>query len=156
MKAALARSARLETSLTEMKSRLQQTESERVPMELIYGLVALVLASLLAVASLWRRLRRLQADRGEWWRHSAMAQTEPAADLDRSLAPILPVTAAAAAVPSQPLPDAVQPAPMPAPLPTPGPGAPSAGPAQAGAEPSLDLDNLIDFDPSQGKQPPSS
>ena len=156
MKAALARSARLETSLTEMKSRLQQTESERVPMELIYGLVALVLASLLAVASLWRRLRRLQADRGEWWRHSTVAQTEPAADLDRPLASILPVTAAAAPVPSQPLPDAVQPVPMPAPLPTPGPGAPSAEPAQAGAEPSLDLDNLIDFDPSQGKQPPSS
>ena len=160
MKAALARSARLETSLTEMKSRLQQTESERVPMELIYGLVALVLASLLAVASLWRRLRRLQADRGEWWRHSAMAQTEPAADLERPLASILPVTAAAAAaaVPSQPLPDAVQPVsvPMPAPLPTQGPGAPSAEPAQAGAEPSLDLDNLIEFDPSQGKQPPSS
>ena len=158
MKAALARSARLETNLTEMKSRLQQTESERVPMELIYGLVALVLASLLAVASLWRRLRRLQADRGEWWRHSAMAQTEPAADLERPLASILPVTAAAAAVPSQPLPDAVQPVPvpMPAPLPTQGPGAQSAESAQAGAEPSLDLDNLIDFDPNQGKQPPSS
>ena len=156
MKAALARSARLETSLTEMKSRLQQTESERVPMELIYGLVALVLASLLAVASLWRRLRRLQADRGEWWRHSAMAQTEPAADLERPLASILPVAAAAAPVPSQPLPEAVQPVPMPAPLPTQGPGTPSAEPAQAGAEPSLDLDNLIDFDPSQGKQPPSS
>jgi hypothetical protein len=156
MKAALARSARLETSLTEMKSRLQQTESERVPMELIYGLVALVLASLLAVASLWRRLRRLQADRGEWWRHSAMAQTEPAADLERPLASILPVAAAAAPVPSQPLPEAVQPVPMPAPLPTQGPGTPSAEPAQAGAEPSLDLDNLIEFDPSQGKQPPSS
>jgi hypothetical protein len=156
MKAALARSARLETSLTEMKSRLQQTESERVPMELIYGLVALVLASLLAVASLWRRLRRLQADRGEWWRHSAMAQTEPAADLERPLASILPAAAAAAPVPSQPLPEAVQPVPMPAPLPTQGPGTPSAEPAQAGAEPSLDLDNLIEFDPSQGKQPPSS
>ena len=161
MKAALARSARLETSLTEMKSRLQQTESERVPMELTYGLVALVLGSLLAVASLWRRLRRLQADRGEWWRHSAVAQTEPAADLDRHLAPTLVVAAAVAAVPSPPLPDAaqpepVQPLPMPAQLPMQDPAAPSAESAQAGAEPSLDLDNLIDFDPSQGKQPPSS
>ncbi len=168
MKAALARSARLEASLTDMKSRLQQAESQSWPSELLYGLVALVLASLLAVALLWARLRRLQADRGEWWSHSVMTQTEPAADLDRSMPPIMTPSLAAAttAVASQP-----SPAPAPAsvqsvegqPEPIQAATEPAqesvanlAEPAVAGAEPSLDLDNLIDFDPSQGKQRPAA
>ena len=166
MKAALARSARLEASLTDMKSRLQQAESQSWPSELLYGLVALVLASLLAVALLWARLRRLQADRGEWWSHSVMNQAEPAADLDRSMAPSMTPTlaVAAAALASQPSPapasvqsvegqpDPIQAATEPAQESV----ANLAEPAVAGAEPSLDLDNLIDFDPSQGKQPPAA
>jgi hypothetical protein len=166
MKAALARSARLEASLTDMKTRLQQAESERWPSELLYGLGALVLASLTAVALLWARLRRLQADRGEWWSHSVMNQAEPAADLDRSMVPSMTPTlaVAAAAVASQPSPAPasvqsvdVQPEPAQAETePAQDPVANSAEPALAGAEPSLDLDNLIDFDPSQGKQPPAA
>jgi hypothetical protein len=168
MKAALSRSARLETSLAEMKSRLQQAESQSWPSELLYGLVALVLASLLAVALLWARLRRLQADRGEWWSHSVMTQTEPAADLDRSMPPIMTPSLAAAttAVANQsspaPAPASVQsvegqPEPIQAATePAQESVANLAEPAVAGAEPSLDLDNLIDFDPSQGKQPPAA
>ena len=168
MKAALARSARLEASLTDMKTRLQQAESERWPLELLYGLVALVLVSLTAVALLWARLRRLQAERGEWWSHSVMNQAEPAADLDRTMAPSMAPTlaptlaVAAAAVASQPSPAPasvqsvdVQAEPAQAVTePTQDPVANLAEPALTGAEPSLDLDNLIDFDPSQGKKPP--
>jgi hypothetical protein len=175
MKAALARSVRLEASLSDMKSRLQQAESDRWPSALLYGLVVLVLSCLLAIGWLWSRLRRLQAERDDGWRFSVMNQAEPTAELDRSKAPTMTptmtstmavATAATDAAASQPSPAPasasvsvqsvdVQPEPVrdgtepmqhhPAPL---------AAPAPAAAEPSLNLDNLIDFDPSQGKQPP--
>ena len=166
MKAALARSARLETSLTDMKSRLQQAESDRWPSELLYGLVALVLTCLLAVGWLWSRLRRLQAERGDWWSRSVMNEAEPTADLERSMAPTMTPTLAVATfvVASQPSPAPasvqsvdVQPEPAQAVTePTQDPVATLAEPALAGAEPSLDLDNLIDFEPSQVKQPPAA
>jgi hypothetical protein len=167
VKVALARSAGLETSLTDMKSRLQKAESERWPAELLYGLFVLVLACLLAVGWLWNRLRRLQAERGDWWSQSDMPQTDPAADLDRSqaptMAPTLAVTAAAVApvtshpspAPASAQPVEVQPETVRT-EPTQDHTAPLSEPAAAGAEPSLDLDNLIDFDPSQGKQPPAA
>ena len=143
-----------------MKSRLQQAESERWPSELLYGLLVLVLTCLLAMGWLWNRLRRLQAQDGDLWRHSVMTQTEPAAELDRSKAPNMAVASAAAAVSIQPSPAPVQPVEVQSEPgrtePTQDYAAPVAEPAPAGAEPSLDLDNLIDFDPSQGKQPPAA
>ena len=158
--AALARSARLETSLTDMNTRLQQAESQRWPSELLYGLVVLVLACLLSVGWLWNRLRRLQAERGGMWRHSVMNQTDPAADLDQPTAPAFAVAAAVSSRPSS-VPESVhsvefQPEPL-----YPGTdrsrdgAAPLTEPALAAAELSLDLDNLIDFESSQVKKPPA-
>ncbi len=173
MKAALARSVRLEASLSDMKSRLQQAESDRWPSALLYALVVLVLSCLLAVGWLWSRLRRLQTERDDGWRFSVMNQAEPAAKLDRSMTPTMTPTMAVATAATDAA--ASQPSPAPAPAsasvsvqsvdvqpepvrhgtePMQHHPAPLAAPAPAAAEPSLNLDNLIDFDPSQGKQPP--
>ena len=157
--AALARSARLETSLTDMNTRLQQAESQRWPSELLYGLVVLLLACLLSVGWLWTRLRRLQAERGGWWSHSVMNQTDPAADLDQPTASAFAVAAAVSSRPS-PVPESVhsvefQPEPLyPGTDPSQDRAAPLTEPALAAAELSLDLDNLIDFESSQVKKPP--
>jgi hypothetical protein len=160
MKAALALAARLETSLTDMNNRLQQAESQRWPSGLMYGLVVMVFACLLAVGWLWNRLRRLQAERGDWWNHSVSPQNDRAVDLDRSVAPTM---AGAATVSSQasPLTESVQsfelqPEPFyPGTDPSQDRAAPLTEPTLAAAELSLDLDNLIDFDSSQGKKPPA-
>jgi multidrug resistance efflux pump len=159
--AALARSARLEASLTDMNTRLQQAESQRWPSELLYGLVVLVLACLLSVGWLWNRLRRLQAERGGLWRHSVMNQTNPAADLDQPRASSFAVAAAVSSQAS-PLTESVQSFELqrepfyPGTDPSQDRAAPLTEPTLAAAELSLDLDNLIDFDSSQGKKPPVS
>jgi hypothetical protein len=159
--AALARSARLEASLTDMNTRLQQAESQRWPSELLYGLVVLVLACLLSVGWLWNRLRRLQAERGGLWRHSVMNQTDPAADLDQPRASSFAVAAAVSSQAS-PLTESVQSFELqrepfyPGTDPSQDRAAPLTEPTLAAAELSLDLDNLIDFDSSQGKKPPVS
>lgn len=160
MKAALALAARLETSLTDMNNRLQQAESQRWPSGLMYGLVVMVFACLLAVGWLWNRLRRLQADHGDWWNHSVSPQNDRAVDLDRSMAPTM---AGAATVSSQasPLTESVQSFELqsepfhPGIDPSQDRAAPLREPALAVADLSLDLDNLIDFDSSQGKKPPA-
>jgi hypothetical protein len=56
-----------ERSLAELKVRLQQAETERFPAMLIYGLGALVLLCLLAVAWFWSRQRRGWAAGDQWW-----------------------------------------------------------------------------------------
>lgn len=68
VKALLALSAKNNASLVDLKTRLQQAESERFPGGWFYGLIALVLACLAAVALLWHRQRRLPADGDDWWR----------------------------------------------------------------------------------------
>ena len=160
MKAALAHAARLETSLTDMNTRLQQAESQRWPSGLMYGLVVMLFACLLAVGWLWNRLRRLQAERGDWWNHSVSPQNDRAVDLDRSMAPTM---AGAATVSSQPSPvpesfqsAEFQPEPFyPGTDPSQDRAAPLTEPTLAAAELSLDLDNLIDFESSQVKKPPA-
>ena len=160
MKAALAHAARLETSLTDMNTRLQQAESQRWPSGLMYGLVVMVFTCLLAVGWLWNRLRRLQAERGDWWNHSVSPQNDRAADLDRSMAPTM---AGAATVSSQPSPltESVQSFELqrepfyPGTDPSQDRAAPLTEPTLAAAELSLDLDNLIDFESSQVKKPPA-
>lgn len=81
VKAGLALAAKNEVSLIDLKARLQKAESERFPSGLLYGLIALVLACLAAVAFLWHRQRRVPADDDAWWNGAtatpASAPTEP-------------------------------------------------------------------------------
>jgi pilus assembly protein FimV len=58
-----------------LKQRLQQAESERFPVAVLYGLLALVLASLTAVAYLWNRQRRLPVSNEDWWNAAAPPQS---------------------------------------------------------------------------------
>ena len=67
VKALLALAAKNEASLADLKARLQLAEAERFPSGVIYGLVALVFASLAAVAWLWRRQRQLLPGGDAWW-----------------------------------------------------------------------------------------
>jgi pilus assembly protein FimV len=57
VKALLALAAKNEASLADLKARLQQAESERLPSTLFYGLLALFLAALAALG-IWSRRRR--------------------------------------------------------------------------------------------------
>lgn len=81
VKAGLALAAKNEASLVDLKARLQKAESERFPSGLLYGLIALVLACLAAVAFLWHRQRRVPADDDAWWNGAtatpASVPTEP-------------------------------------------------------------------------------
>lgn len=67
VKALLALAAKNEASLVDLKARLQKAESERFPGGLIYGLIAMVLACLAALAFLWTRQRRVHVDGDDWW-----------------------------------------------------------------------------------------
>ena len=71
VKAGLALAAKNEASLTDLKTRLQKAESDQYPAVLLYGLIALVLACLAAVAFLWNRQRHSQTDGSDWWSASA-------------------------------------------------------------------------------------
>lgn len=141
MKAVQALAARQEAGL---QARLNKAEAERFPVEVLYALVALVLACLTAVGWLWRRLRRLQADSGEWWSNSVM--TQPAAFANSEVAS--PVTAASlaqnlsghstrAGEVSELAPSAL----------------PSGVPPTADFQ-ATDLTNLVDFDLNQSRQAP--
>lgn len=55
VRALLEQAAKNEASLTAMRERMEKAESERVPMGVVYGLVALVLACLGGLAFLWTR-----------------------------------------------------------------------------------------------------
>lgn len=67
VKALLALAAKNEASLLDLKTRLYKAESDRFPASVIYGLIALVLACVAALASLWNRQRRVQAGDNDWW-----------------------------------------------------------------------------------------
>lgn len=71
VKALLALAAKNEANLADLRTRLQKAESERFPNGVIYGLGALVLLCLAAIAYLWNRQRRVQAFGGDWWNSSA-------------------------------------------------------------------------------------
>ena len=144
MKAAQALAVRQEAGLVALQARLNKAETERFPVEVLYALVALVLACLTAVGWLWSRLRRLQADGGEWWSNSVMTPSANFADANLAS----PVTAASrlqslagdsahAGLSSRPVSEV----------------APSGLPAAADFQPT-DLNNLIDFDLNQSRQPP--
>jgi hypothetical protein len=67
MKALRELSAKNEAKLLALKSQLQQAQDQQVPMMLVYGLCALVLACLGAIAWLWRRQSRQPAAPAAWW-----------------------------------------------------------------------------------------
>lgn len=67
VKALLASTAKNEASLTDLRARLQKAEAERLPGGMLYGLIALVLVCLTAVAFLWSRQRRVRAAGDDWW-----------------------------------------------------------------------------------------
>ncbi len=67
VKALLALAAKNEASLADLRARLQKTEAERFPDGLVYGLAALLLASLALAAVLWYRQRHARAGGEEWW-----------------------------------------------------------------------------------------
>jgi len=67
VKTLLALTAKNESSLADLKMRLQKAEAERFPVSVIYGLIALVLVCLSAVALLWTRQRRVHTDDENWW-----------------------------------------------------------------------------------------
>lgn len=55
VRALLEQAAKNEASLTAMRERMEKAESERVPMGVVYGLVALIVACLGGLAYLWTR-----------------------------------------------------------------------------------------------------
>ena len=70
-----------EANLQDMRLRLQRAETGNVPVQWLYGLVALVLACLAAMAYLWSKLKGLAADpgaRNDWWSGAAPAAPVPA------------------------------------------------------------------------------
>ena len=74
VKALVALAAKNEASLQDMRVRVQAAEAaraERVPVQWLYGLVALVLACLAAMFYLWSRLSGSQSPasaKDDWWR----------------------------------------------------------------------------------------
>ena len=71
VKALVALAAKNEASLQEMRVKLQTAQADRVPVQWLYGLVALVLACLAAMAFLWSRLSAGAASasaKDDWWR----------------------------------------------------------------------------------------
>jgi hypothetical protein len=144
MTAAQALAARQEAGLVALQARLSKAEAERFPVEVLYALVALVLACLTVVGWLWSRLRRLQADSGEWWSNSVMTQSAAFANSNQAS----PVTAASLAqnldgnsTRAGPV-SGVAPSVLPS-------GMPPPSDFQA-----TDLSNLVDFDLNQSRQPP--
>jgi pilus assembly protein FimV len=110
VKALVALAAKNEASLQDMKVRLQQAESERIPMPWIYGLAALLAACLAGIAYLMLRGRNAAHARAkdDWWSPSKAASLmpstvaeddKPAAKLSEP-APIAPVLPRKPAMPS--------------------------------------------------------
>ncbi len=88
VKALRAVAAKNEASLLDLRTRLQMAEEQalRFPAWLMYGLAALLLAGLAAVAAFfWSRKRRAQAGDGDWWHGSALAPTTRGAEVNSIL-----------------------------------------------------------------------
>ena len=69
-----------EANLQDMRLRLQKAETGNVPVQWLYGLVALVLACLAAMAYLWSKLKGLTANpgaRNDWWSGAAPVAPVP-------------------------------------------------------------------------------
>lgn len=80
VKTLMASAALNEASLADLKVRLQKAEkaeSERFPGMLVYGLIALLLACLAALAWLWQRQRGRPSHDDPWWSDSLAPAAEP-------------------------------------------------------------------------------
>jgi hypothetical protein len=77
VKALLASAAKSEASILDLKTQLLKAESERFSAGLVYGLMALVLACLAALALLWNRQRRVAATGTDWWRGASATPISP-------------------------------------------------------------------------------
>lgn len=76
-----------DAKLSDMRAKLQQSQASQIPDWLLYGMAALLLACLGAVAWLWLQQRRREQDGAAqaWWKNSdSMAATEV---IDPSLLP---------------------------------------------------------------------
>ena len=90
-----AAAAQNEASLQSLTARLKQSETERFPAWLVYLLAGLFLAAVAAMAVLWGRQRRIQAQDGEWWGASVVSPDStapPVAEKSRSV-PLVPAPA---------------------------------------------------------------
>ena len=88
VKALRALATKNDASLAVMHTRLQQAESERFAGGWVYGLIALVLACLTAVAFLWNRQRRAHADSDKWWSDSSVMPPAASPELGSSPVPL--------------------------------------------------------------------
>ena len=79
VKTLVALAAKNEASLQDMRVRVQAAQAERVPVQWLYGLIALVLACMAAMAYMWSRLNASVMSgnaKDDWWRG---ARSAPAA-----------------------------------------------------------------------------
>jgi pilus assembly protein FimV len=77
VKSNLALAAKNDASIADLKLRLEKAESERVPAEWLYGLIALALAGLAGVAYLLFRQRSLKGGGDDWMKgadHSPVSE----------------------------------------------------------------------------------
>ena len=81
IKTLLEQAAKNQASLTAMRTRLDEAESDRVPAWLLYALLAVVAACVAAIAVLWNR-RDPSAWRAGLAAEPAPAKAAPVADLD--------------------------------------------------------------------------
>ncbi len=75
VKALRAATAKNESNLVEMRQLLQAAESGRFANGLVYGLVALLLASLAGIFLLWRRQNPENRVSNSWWQGAGVMQT---------------------------------------------------------------------------------
>jgi pilus assembly protein FimV len=82
VKTLVALAAKNEASLQDMRLKVQAAQADRVPVQWLYGLVALVLACLAAMAYLWSRLSAgamSGSAKDDWWRAGRNAPLSAAA-----------------------------------------------------------------------------
>ena len=93
-----------EANLQDMRLRLQKAETGNVPVQWLYGLVALVLACLAAMAYLWSKLKYLATNpgaRNDWWSGAGGGAPPPVVGLTVPKVPAAePVTATPHAPPA--------------------------------------------------------
>lgn len=100
VKKLLDQAAKNETTLTQMRERLEKAEAERVSSTLVYALTALVLACLAAIAVLWNR-RAPGTAVHQGWSTSQNDEDDEPAPVVRHTAPIPPPPAIAVVPPQK-------------------------------------------------------
>ena len=79
VKALRESAAKTEANLADLKARLQAAETQRYSGALVLALLGLLLASLLAMALLWSRQRRVKPGDPDWWDKAAPAGPQASA-----------------------------------------------------------------------------